>query len=163
MVYMSAIKFRKTPIPDGKDIKDWLAYQDALKADVIINVPIAKQHSLARLTLGAKNLMGLVESRPSLHSNLGTRLTDLYTLFKPKLTVVDAYRILMAGGPTGGNLANVKLAKTIIASADMVAADAYATSLFDLKPEDISYIKVGAERGLGIADMSKIKIAEISA
>ncbi len=163
MVEMSAIKLRKTPIPEGQDITSWPVYQDSLEADVLINVPIAKHHSLARLTLGAKNLMGLVENRPSLHVNLGKRLPDLVTLFKPKLTVVDAYRILMRNGPSGGNLDDVKLTKAIIASADIVAADAYATSLFNLKPEDIPYIKVGAARGLGIADMSKIKIAEIDA
>ncbi|HVO44250.1 MAG TPA: DUF362 domain-containing protein, partial [Aggregatilineales bacterium] len=53
MVIMSALKFRDTGIPEGKSIKKWIVYQDALKADVIIDVPIAKTHSLARLTLAA--------------------------------------------------------------------------------------------------------------
>ena len=106
--------------------------------------------------------MGLVEDRSSLHRDLGDYLVDLATLFKPKLTVVDAYRILVANGPTGGNLNDVKLTKTIIASHDMVAADAYATSLFGLKPEDISYVKAGADRGLGTMDLSQIHIEEIN-
>jgi len=163
MVVMGSAKFRDTPIPEGKDIKKWLVYQDALKADVIIDVPIAKHHDLARLTLAGKNLMGLTENRGNLHPNLGERLVDLYTLFRPRLIVVDAYRILMANGPTGGNLNDVKLAKTVIASHDIVAADAYATTLFGLKPDAISYVKAGAARGIGTADLNSIKIEEINA
>jgi uncharacterized protein (DUF362 family) len=162
MVIMGSLKYHDTPIPDGVDIKKWLIYQDALKADVIIDVPIAKHHSLARLTLATKNLMGLTENRELLHANLGERLVDLVTLFKPKLIVVDAYRMLMANGPTGGNLNDVKLSKTVIASHDIVAADAYATTLFGLKPESISYIKAGADRGLGTLDLNSIKIEEIT-
>jgi uncharacterized protein (DUF362 family) len=162
MVVMSSVRFKDSDIPAGKDIKKWKVYQDALKADVIIDVPIAKHHSLARLTLAAKNLMGLVQNREGLHVDLGERLVDLATLFKPKLIVVDAYRMLMKNGPTGGDLNDVKLAKTIIASHDIVAADAYATTLFGLKPEVISYVKAGAARGLGTMDLKSIKIEEIS-
>jgi len=162
MVLMSSIKFKQTDLPQGKDIKKWPIFQDALKADVIIDVPIAKHHGTTRLTLGAKNLMGLAENRGSLHANLGERIVDLYTLFKPKLIVVDAYRMLMNNGPTGGDLNDVKLAKTLIASHDIVAADAYATTLFGLKPEQIAYVKVGAERGLGTLDLKSIKIEEIA-
>ena len=163
MAVMGSAKFKDTPIPDGKDIKKWLIYQDALKFDVIIDVPIAKHHDLARLTLAGKNLMGLTENRGNLHPNLGERMVDLYTLFKPKLIVVDAYRMLMANGPTGGNLNDVKLAKTIIASHDIVAADAYATTLFGLPADAISYVKAGAARGIGTADLKGIKIEEITA
>jgi uncharacterized protein (DUF362 family) len=163
MVVMSSVKFKDTAIPEGKDIKKWPIFQDALKADVIIDVPIAKHHGTTRLTLAAKNLMGLTEARGSLHANLGERIVDLYTLFRPKLIVVDAYRMLMNNGPTGGNLNDVKLAKTVIASHDIIAADAYATTLFGLKADAISYVKVGAARGLGTLDLKSIKIEEITA
>jgi uncharacterized protein (DUF362 family) len=163
MVVMSSIKFKESDIPQGKDIKKWPVFQDALKADVIIDVPIAKHHSLARLTLAGKNLMGLTENRGSLHANLGERLMDLYTLFRPKLIVVDAYRMLMNNGPTGGNLNDVKLSKTVITSHDIIAADAYATTLFGLPADAISYVKAGAARGLGTADLKSIKIEEITA
>jgi len=162
MVVMSSVKFRDTAIPEGKDIKKWLIYQDALTADVIIDVPIAKHHGTTRLTLGAKNLMGLAENRGSLHANLGERIVDLYTLFRPALVVVDAYRMLMNNGPTGGNLNDVQLAKTVIASHDIIAADAYATTLFGLKADAISYVKAGAARGLGTADLKSIQVEEIS-
>jgi uncharacterized protein (DUF362 family) len=155
------MKFVKTAIPDGKDIKDWPIYEDVLKADVVINVPIAKQHSLSRLTLGMKNLMGVVQDREGLHWHLGQRLADLTSRVKPALTVVDAVRILMENGPTGGSLDYVKKLDTVIATPDIVAADTYAASLFGVKPEELEYIPAGVKMGLGISDLSSVKLEEI--
>jgi uncharacterized protein (DUF362 family) len=163
MEVMGRMKFRETPIPDGLDIKKWSVYSDVLDADVVINVPIAKTHSLARLTLGMKNLMGVVLNRGSFHSNIGQRLADLTSLVRPELTVIDAVRTLMRNGPTGGNLNDVKLTNTVIASPDIVVADAYATGLFGLNPSDIPYINAGSKMGLGTMDLQSIKIEEISA
>jgi uncharacterized protein (DUF362 family) len=128
----------------------------------MINVPIAKNHSLARLTLGGKNLMGVVQDRNSIHSDLGQRIADLISVVKPGLTIIDAVRILMDHGPTGGSLDDVKLTNTVIASHDIVAADAYATGLFSLTGNDISYIKKSAEMGLGTLDLKSIKVEEIN-
>jgi len=161
MELMSRMKFRDTPIPEGRDIKRWQVYGDILDTDVVINVPIAKHHSLTRLTLGMKNLMGVILDRGGFHSNIGQRLADLTSLVRPELTVVDAVRILMNHGPTGGNLSDVKLTNTIIASHDIVAADAYATSLFGLTSADVSYIPASAQMGLGTMDLKSIRIEEI--
>ena len=162
MEVMSSIKFRKTPIPDGRDITSWQVYGEALDADVLINVPIAKHHSAARLTLGMKNLMGLIQNRSQFHVNLGQRIADLTSLLRPNLTVVDAVRILVNHGPSGGNLDDVKMANTVIASHDIVAADAYAATLFDLTGADIPAVRAGAQMGLGTMDLNSVKIEEIS-
>ena len=160
MELMAAMKFADTKIPVGQDIKSWPVYQPILEADLVINVPIAKDHGIARLTLGGKNLMGTVENRPGIHRNLGQRIADITSLVKPQLTIIDAVRMLMANGPTGGNLNDVKQANTVIASHDIVAADAYATTLFGLRPEDISYVAASARMGLGTMDLKSIKIEE---
>jgi uncharacterized protein (DUF362 family) len=162
MEVMNPAKFRRTEIPDGRDINAWSVYQDVLAADVVIDVPIAKHHSLARLTLGGKNLMGVIQKRGGIHANLGQRIADLVSLVRPNLTVVDAVRTLMAHGPTGGNLNDVRLTETIIASHDIVAADAYAATLFDLKGSDIVYVRTAAEMGLGTLDLDSVKIEEIA-
>lgn len=161
MEVMSPMKFRKVAIPDGRDIREWQVYIDILETDVLIDVPIAKHHSLGRLTLGMKNLMGLILNRPEFHFNLGQRLADLTSLLRPELTVVDAVRILTNHGPTGGDLADVKLTNTVIASHDIVAADAYAATLFGLTGVDIPAIRAGAEMGLGTTDLKSVKIEEI--
>ena len=70
-------------------------------------------------------------------------------------------RTLMANGPTGGSLADVKQQNTVFASADFVATDAYATTLFDKLPDDIRYIVLAAEMGLGSADLKRMRIEEI--
>jgi uncharacterized protein (DUF362 family) len=162
MEVMNRNKFKKVAIPAGRSIKEWPIYQDALDADVLINVPIAKHHSLARLTLGGKNLMGLILNRGSIHSELGQRIADLTSVIRPTLTVIDAVRILMRHGPTGGNLEDVKLAETVIASEDIVAADAYATTLFGLEGAEISYIRAAAEMGLGTLELDRLEIEEIA-
>ncbi len=161
MEIMSNIKFKNSPVPNGVDLKNWPVYSDVLDADVLINVPIAKHHNLARLTLGMKNLMGVVQNRPQIHLNIGQKLADLSTIIRPSLTIVDCVRILMNNGPTGGSLSDVKLTNTVIASRDIVAADAYATTLFGLTGADISYIRNGAQMGLGTMDLKSVRIEEI--
>lgn len=161
MEVMSNMKFREVAIPDGRDIKKWQVYTEALDTDVLINVPIAKHHSLGRLTLGMKNLMGLIKDRGKFHFNLGQRIADLTSLLRPQLTVVDAVRILTNHGPTGGQLEDVKLTNTVIASHDIVAADTYATTLFGLNSEDIPAIRAAVPMGLGTNDLKSIRVEEI--
>ena len=161
MVVMPSFKFVRTPIPEGLDIKEWDIYEDILQADLVIDVPIAKDHGSTRLTLAMKNLMGVVLDRGGLHANLGQRIADLTSRIRPALTVIDAVRILTANGPTGGNLDDVRKLDTVIASADIVAADSYATRLFDLKPDDIRYIVAGAAMGLGRKDLENLIISEV--
>ncbi len=161
MEVMSAMKFQGTAIPDGRLITSWPIYRDVVEADVLIDVPIAKHHGLARLTLGMKNLLGVVSNPGGLHTDLSEKLTDIASVVRPHLTVIDGVRILMNNGPSGGSLSDVKLANTVIASHDIVAADAYAATLFDLQGEDIGAIRAGARRGLGTMDLAAIKIEEI--
>ena len=163
MEVMSPIRFATTAIPAGRDITAWEVYQDILQADVLINVPIAKHHSLARLSLAAKNLLGVIQRPNQMHRNLGQRIADLASLVRPSLTVVDATRILVDHGPTGGSLNDVRQTDTVIASHDMVAADAYAATLFGLRGEEIAYVKASADMGLGTLDLSAIKIEEVHA
>jgi uncharacterized protein (DUF362 family) len=162
MEVMAAMKFQEVPIPEGRDITAWTVYGDVLEADVLIDVPIAKHHSLARLTLGMKNLMGVIKSRSLIHQNLGQRIADLTSLIRPDLTVVDAVRMLMRNGPASGTLEDVHRADTVIASPDIVAADAYAATLFGLRGEDIEHIRIGHEMGLGEIDLGRLKAVEQS-
>jgi uncharacterized protein (DUF362 family) len=162
MEVMAPHRFQDAEIPLGRDIQSWQFYKPILDADLVINVPIAKHHGLARLTLGCKNIMGCVEDRGGIHRNLGQRVADIVSRVSPQLTVIDATRILLANGPTGGNLDDVLAANTIIASQDIVAADAWATSLFGLRPEDIDYIVAAHEMGLGTMDLSALTVVELA-
>jgi uncharacterized protein (DUF362 family) len=162
MAFMPGFKYVSVDIPNGKDLRKTEIFDDILKADVLINVPIAKHHNLAGLTLGMKNLMGVIRNRSAMHQNIGQRLSDLTSRIPPTLTVVDAIRILSNHGPRGGNLNDVKKLDTLIVAQDIVAADSYAATLFGQKPSDVSAIKAGAAMGLGQSDLSRLRIEELA-
>ncbi len=162
LVPISPVKWKKVDNPGGKLIKQLSIFEDALAADIIVNVPIAKQHGDTGLTLAMKNMMGVVQSRQPFHQGIPQALCDLALVVKPTLSVVDAVRILTRNGPGGGSLDDVKQLDTVLASADMVALDAYASTLFGFKPDYLETVKAGEKSGLGTADLSKLKIAEVS-
>ncbi len=151
-------RYRKVAL-NGKVLKEWGLYGEALSADVYINVPVAKHHTLAKLTLGLKNVMGIMGgNRGAIHQHIDEALADVNAVFRPHLTVIDATRILTDHGPQGGNLADVKVLNKVIASTDTVAADAYATTLFGLRPEEIAVTVAAHRRGLGEMNLKKIRI-----
>jgi len=154
-------KFVPVNIERGKAVNRLEIYRDALEADTYINVPVAKHHGLSKLTLGLKNSMGVLGgNRGSMHHNLGQKLADLATVIRPKLTVVDATRILLRNGPQGGNLDDVKILDTLIASADAVACDAFATTLFNMEPDEIASTVAAYNMGLGEMRLDRMKIIQ---
>ncbi len=160
MEIMASAKYVEASIPEGQDLTSWQFYRPILDADLVINVPVAKHHSLAILTLAGKNLMGTIDNRPAMHRNLGQRIADITSRVRPQLTVMDAVRILTAHGPTGGNLEDVQRLDTVIASHDLVAVDAYAATLFGLTGSDVSYVARSAEMGLGRIDLDELNIVK---
>jgi uncharacterized protein (DUF362 family) len=153
-------RFKKVVL-NGKFLKEWELYGEALSADVYINVPVAKHHGLTRLTLGLKNIMGIMGgNRGAIHKQIDTALVDVNAVFRPHLTIIDATRILTAHGPQGGNLKDVRQLNRVIASTDIVAADAYATTLFGLRPEEIAVTVAAYKRGLGEMDLRKMRIVK---
>lgn len=163
LTHIDKRKFKTTKIADGKALKEWAIYNDALTADSYINVPVAKHHGLSRLTLGLKNSMGVIGGRRGrLHHDIGQNLADLATVIRPTLTVIDATRILLDNGPQGGSLNDVRQMDTLLASADPVAADALATTLFDLEPKTISSTVAAYKMGLGEMDPDKMNVMERS-
>ena len=151
-------RFQKVSI-NGPALREWELYGEALSADVFINVPVAKHHGLSKLSLGLKNTMGVMGgNRGSIHKNLDVALADINRAMKSHLIVIDATRILTAHGPQGGDLADVKVLNKVIASTDIVAADAFATTLFGMKPADIPVTVAAYRRGLGEMNLNRIKV-----
>src|SRR5574342_392628 len=116
-------KFRDMDI-NGEALKSWPLYTELFEADKVINVPIAKHHGSAKLTMSLKNWMGVRGGhRRQIHQKLDQSLVDLSLKIKPTLTILDAGRILTANGPQGGSLEDVKKLDTVIAGVDQVAID----------------------------------------
>ncbi|NIM58512.1 MAG: DUF362 domain-containing protein [Candidatus Aminicenantes bacterium] len=144
---------------NGEWLKEWRVYTDFVEADKIINVPIAKTHSLSRLTMGMKNWLGAVGgNRNQLHQKLDQAMIDLASFFKPCLTVLDAYRILIRNGPQGGRVSDTKLHKTVVAGVDYVAVDTAGATFFDLGPQELPYLRVAHQKGFGETDLEKLII-----
>jgi uncharacterized protein (DUF362 family) len=157
--YLSDRDFADTSIPNGRILKSWPILQDVFDADVFINVPIAKTHSMSGLTLSMKNLMGVLGgTRGNMHQDFDQKIVDVSSLVRPHLVVLDAYRIMIRNGPTGGKGSDIRTAKTCIAGTDMVAVDSLATSLFGMKPSDLGYVVNAARQGVGVSDLSTLRI-----
>jgi len=156
-------KFSTIKLKNGQELKEWAIYEDYLEADKVINVPVAKHHSLSQITLGTKNLMGVMgDNRGSLHSGFEKKLADITFQILPDLTIIDAYRILTANGPSGGNLSDVKLQKSLIASSCMVTADVTALALFNLPVAKVGHINEMVKRSINKFDLDNLMIEEIN-
>jgi len=159
--YVDDRKFKDMAI-NGQALKSWPLYTDIFEADKVINIPIAKHHGLAKLTMSMKNWMGVMGgSRRQIHQKLDESLVDLSLKIKPTLTILDAVRILTANGPQGGSLADVKKLDTIIVGVDQVAIDSYGATLFGMKGSDLGYVTLGHKIGLGQMDLSKLHIKKL--
>jgi len=134
----------------GDRLDVWPVFTPLVEADKIINLPVAKVHGLSGLTLGMKNWIGAVGGRRNaLHQDIHQTIVDLARFFNPTLTLIEATRIMIANGPSGGRESDVAVKNRLILSNDPVAADAKAAVLFGYQPEEIGFIFLGNKRGLG--------------
>ena len=157
--FVNPRRIRKMAIR-GEWLKEWDIIEDFVGDNVrLINVPIAKHHSLCRVTMGLKNWLGAIgDPRNQLHQKLDEAMVDLHAFFRPVLTVLDAYRILVRNGPQGGRPSDTKLLRTVVAGKDGIAVDAMGASFFDIPPADLPSLKMAAQRGLGRIDLEKMII-----
>lgn len=166
--------FRKVPVPGGKILDHVMLMKELQNNDVLIDVPITKDHAGNRLTGTMKNLMGLNcrahnrlfhkpdwKTNPSSIQYFDQCIVDLNKTLKPDLCVVDATEFITTNGPFGPG--KILRPQKVVAGVDRVALDAYCSSLWGLKPEDIAMIRLAAEQGLGEMDLEKVRIRETSA
>lgn len=156
--------YQAVKVPGGKALKDAAVHELILSSDVFINVPVLKSHGSTKLTIGMKNLMGIVRDRGWWHANnLHQCIADFAAFRRPDLTIVDAYRVMTDNGPRGvGSGEDIAPMQSLIATRDIVAADAAAAKIFGIEPEEIKYIKYAAEKNLGAMDLNTINIKKIS-
>ena len=154
--------YQAVSVPMGKRLTKTKVHELVLDADVFINVPVLKHHSSSMVTIGMKNLMGIVWDRWYWHRNdLHQCIADFLSYRKPTLTVVDAYNVMKQNGPRGVSKGDVVTMKSLIVSTDPVAADAAATLIFGSQPSDIRHIALAAGMGLGKIDLKELSINRI--
>ena len=146
----------------GNRLDVWPVFMPVVEADTLINLPVAKVHGLSGLTLGMKNWIGAVGGRRNaLHQDIHQTIVDLAHYFKPDVTLIDATRVMVHNGPSGGSPSDVVVMNRLILSNDPVAADARAARLFDLEPESVGFIKIGHQQGLGVYDTAISRQLEV--
>jgi len=153
--------------PRCRRLKEWPIYEDALTADVFINVAAAKVHNLTYVTLCMKNLMGVQGGdRGKMHQEIHQNLADLNVMIRPTLNILDATRVMIAGGPSGGRRDQVVPGRTIVCGTSAVTVDCWGADPKNLPwpkghhdPAAVGHIALGAAAGLGIADPAKIEVS----
>ncbi len=151
-------KFKEMDL-GGENLKKWPIYTEYVECDRRINVPIAKHHRLAEMTVAIKNLMGITgDPRNRLHQNLGPAMADVTKfLHQPgDLIIVDTVRVLLRNGPVGGNLKDVERRDTVAAGIDPVAMDAFASTLFGHPKDYLGTTKSAVKLGIGTADFETL-------
>jgi uncharacterized protein (DUF362 family) len=158
VILPDSARFKEVDL-QGAVLRTWPVFDVFLNADKIINIPVAKHHSLTHATLGMKNWYGILGGpRHQLHQRIDESLVDLADFVRPTLTIIDCYRVLLRNGPTGGNLEDVALKKTLVAGTDPVALDAYvAKAYWNLEASSLPYLQMAARRGLGTYEFEKVR------
>jgi uncharacterized protein (DUF362 family) len=163
--------FKPVPVPKGKALKEARIMKELYNYDLLIDMPITKDHAGNKFTGTLKNLMGLNSPlnnrtfhKPNWKSDvndirhLDQCIADLNTVIKPALCIVDATEFIITNGPFGPG--KLHKPQKVAAGVDRVALDAYCCTLWGLKPADIFTITMAHEHGLGEIDLEKINIKE---
>ena len=159
--------YQEVALPRAKVLKKAKIHRAIMESDAWFNVPILKSHGGAGMTVSMKNLMGIVWDRGYFHwHDLNQCIADLCTLPKPPaLNIVDAYRVLLEGGPRGGRGKEVTIAKGLFASPDMVAVDTAAIRFFgqlrSMPLENIGYLQKGVELSVGTTDLASLAVKRL--
>jgi len=161
VIFLDRERFRETDIK-GERVKSIPVYPELVESDVVINVPIAKHHVLATVTLCMKNYMGVIENRRLFHQDIPTCLADITRFMRPSFCILDCTRIMLNHGPKGGNLEDVQVKLTLAAGTDIVALDAFGAEILGRKPDQIPSIVKGQQAGLGTMDYRSLQPKEIA-
>jgi len=135
------------------------------RADVLIAMPVAKDHEAATVSFSMKKGMGLTWLRQPYHRQLHECLVEMTQVLRPSLIVMDATRSLQTRGPKGPG--EVTHPNQVVVGVDPVTVDAYSCRYLTVKgihPQDVPHLVLGAKAGLGTLDPNtKAKIKEVTA
>lgn len=153
-------QFYSTVNVNGEILKQADYSRDVLEADVFINIPILKQCDATHISAGLKNLMGVVWDRNIFHqTDLDQTIAEFAAFKKPTLTILDAIKGITANGPSGPG--PIKEWKQVVFGTDMLAVDAYGTSLLGFKPADVKHLAIAAKLGVGNPDWKSLEVVRV--
>jgi uncharacterized protein (DUF362 family) len=143
---------RYVSVPKGRVLKEASLPAPLLDADVVIDVPKAKNHENTKISGALKNWVGVVNQHWRQHNHgadTAERFMDIMTVVPPTLCVVDA----IICGEGDGPIADLpRWAGCVIASTDPVATDITIARMMGHEHQQLDYPNLAAERGLGIKE-----------
>jgi uncharacterized protein (DUF362 family) len=147
----------------GEMLTVWPVLKHFIETDRLINMPIVKNHSLSVCTIAMKNLYGILGGRRNqLHQQIDQSIVDLAGFAKPTLTIVDATRVMVRGGPTGGSLEDVVIENSVMCATDQVAADSRGCEFLGMEGPKIGHIALAHSSGLGEIDYKAAGYKEVA-
>jgi uncharacterized protein (DUF362 family) len=155
--------YHEVSIPKGTILKSVKIHQIILETDVLINVPVLKDHSSTGITCCLKNMMGNVWDRGYWHkNNLNQCIADYGTYVKkPALNIIDCYNVMTKNGPQGVSKEDVVNMQSMIITTDWVAGDVAAAKMLGVNPSEISYIQIAHKMGIGNMNLELLNIKRI--
>lgn len=155
-VYLpSPSAFETLEVPGARLIERWPFFWRPFRGvNKVIGVAPVKDHNLCQASLCTKNWYGLLGGRRNqFHQDIHNIVADLALMMKPTFVVLDGSRVLTRNGPTGGDMSDVVAGRTLVASTDQVAADAFGFADLLGRTSDLPrYLHNAHERGLGHTD-----------
>jgi len=137
--------FRKFSIPGATHFPKFGFYVPAVECDVFINVPVLKTHGGVGASIGLKNLMGIIDKRKRLHKPIQEGIVDINRLVRVDLTIVDAWKGMLSGGPRGKGNSRYKDARTVAAGVDRVAVDSYGLHVMGRRHDSVAHIRLASD------------------
>lgn len=164
LILPNPAQFRTLEVPGAELIARWpMFYRPFQDATKVIGVAPLKDHNLCSASMTMKNWYGLLGGRRNqFHQRIHQIVSELASMIRPTLVVLDAVQTLVSNGPTGGSLSDVKPMKTLIMATDQLAADAYAYEmLLGRDPSKLAYLKLAEAKGVGRADWRALRHQEV--
>lgn len=161
LVLPGAASFKPTTLANARLIRDWPLFiepfQDATK---LIGISPVKDHHRSGASMSMKNWYGLLGGRRNVfHQDIHTIISELATMVRPTMVILDGTTTMLTNGPTGGSLEDLKTTNTMIVSTDQVAADAFGATLLGKTAADLTFIGKAAAAGVGTMDYESLKPA----
>jgi uncharacterized protein (DUF362 family) len=155
-------------LPDGRALDRIKVCADVFEHDLIVSVPVAKTHMHTGVTLAVKNMKGCLwrRSKVTLHmlpavdgmseKPLDIAICDMAKLLRPHLSIIDGMVGMQGLGPSAGE---AKHLGAVLVGVDAFATDAVACALMGRRAENIAHLRLGAEQGCGIIDLSQLDVS----
>jgi len=166
--------YTEVSLPGGRELKKADIAKGLMDCDVLIDIPIAKDHSGIGFTGTMKNMMGATSFSTNMYFHHGTGrlgwyddvdflsqcIADLNLARKPDLCIFDGTEVLTTNGPRGPG--KIIKPQKVFAGVDRVAMDVYGANLLGLKGEEIRTARLAHAHGLGEIHLERLRIEEVT-